>query len=72
MNPVLAGQLRAVLAASGGVFTALGFVDASTVATVTEQATTAINAAMTLFGAGQIIVAAVWSWWEKKKAAKAS
>lgn len=71
MNPVLAGQLRAVLAASGGIFVALGFADAGTVATVTEQATVAANAAMTLFGAGQVIVAAVWSWWEKKKAPKA-
>lgn len=72
MNSVMAGQIRTVLAAGGGVILALGVADQGTVNEVTENAGKVIDAGFTIWGASQIIISAAWSWWEKRKAAKAS
>jgi len=72
MSSIMAGQIRTVLAAGGGVILALGVADKGTVDVVTENAGTVIDATLTIWGAGQIIVTAIWSWWAKRKAAKAS
>jgi len=55
MNSVLAGQLRAVIAATGGVVAGTGATDGSL-----EQAVGGIVMAL---------VSALWSWWSKRQAA---
>lgn len=72
MSSIMAGQIRTVLAAGGGVILALGVADKGTVDVVTENAGKVIDAGLTIWGASQIIISAAWSWWEKRKAAKAS
>jgi len=69
MNSVIAGQIRTGLSFAGGAAVAFGVIDAQTVSTVTENASTALDAVLIVIGAAKVIGVALWSWREKRRAA---